>query len=71
MSCPKEKKRHRAMLDVFQDLYGPLDERVKILESKGTKLERIKALARRVLDSCDLGHCNTSYNLLEEINDEV
>jgi hypothetical protein len=45
--------------------------RLAILESKGTQIERIKALARRVL--CNLPcrfFTDTQKELLEEINDE-
>jgi hypothetical protein len=68
VSCPEEKKRYRAMLDVFQDLYGPL----KVPESKGTELERIKALPRSVLDFVPYRPLTgDAAELLKEINDEL
>jgi hypothetical protein len=33
-------KRHKCILHVFEDMCGQLDDRVKILESNGTELER-------------------------------
>jgi hypothetical protein len=60
-------KRHGCILQVFEDLYGPLDGRVKILESNGT---RIKALAKRILEYCNLGNCDSATELLKEINSD-